>query len=190
MATCLDVITSAMKLAKILPSGGTPSAAETSDGLACLQSLYDEWRVGGMFGQLEDVYMTEDDTAEEGKRYYVPAGITLTAATSEYVDSYGDTRQPRDLSMYESLTSTGTHTVKLYDRTAWVDLLGLTSGDSAPLSNRGSMGLAACLALSGAFISMFGGSVDQPMVMLAGQFLKGLSNKVGSTQDDPGQDFY
>lgn len=189
MATCLDVITSAMKLAKILRSGGVPSASETADGMACLQSLYDEWRVGGMFGSLTDVYLTQDDTAEEGKRYYVPAGITLTAATNDY-DERGTTRQPRDLAMYEVLDSDGTQTVKLYDRTGWVDLLGLASSDTAPLSNRGQMGLAACLAISGAFVSMFGGAVDQPTVMLAGQFLKALANKAGTTQDDAGASFF
>ncbi len=189
MATCLDTITTALKLAKVLPSGGTPSAAETVDGLACLQSLYDGWVMGGMFGRLEDVYLEEDDVAEEGTRYFVPTGITLTAATSSYVDSCGVTRQPRDLAMYESLTEAGTRSVKLYDRTEWVDLLGLASGDEAPLSKRDSVGLAACLATSGAFIAMFGGEVAPPVILKTSAFLKSLMGKDGSTQDD-GQGIY
>jgi hypothetical protein len=190
MATCLDIITYAMKLAKILPSGGTPSAAETEDGLACLQSLYDGFVTGGMFGELEDVYLDADDTAEEGKRYYVPSGVTLTDATSEYIDAYGDTRQPRDLAIYESLTSAGVRAVKLYDRTEWVDLLDLATTDVAPLSGRGAMGLAACLATAGAFIDMFGGEIGPGTALLAGQFVKNIMGKVGSTQDRPGADYY
>lgn len=203
MATCLDVITHAMKLTRILPSGGAPSAAEAADGLACLQSLYDQWRTGGMFGTLQDVYLTEDATAQEGKRYYVPAGITLTAATSEYVPDqsstdYGmcdysgsaDLRQPRDLALYETLTSTGTHEAKLYDRTSWVNLMGLASSDTAPLSSRNAHGLAACLATSGAFMAMFGVQPDPSLIALARHFLRSVMGKLGSTQDKPSGEYY
>lgn len=190
MATCSTIITNALKLAKVLPSGGSPSTDEAADGLLCLQSLYDGWVSGGMFGTLEDVYLTEDDVAEEGKRYYVPTGITLTAATSDYVDAYGDTRQPRDLALYETLAAAGTRTVKLYDRTAWVAMTGLASSDTAPLSNRGEMGLAACLATSGAFTDMFGAEVGQGTLILAAQFIKQLMRKSGSTQDGVPGDYY
>ncbi len=190
MATCLDVITYALKLTKVLASGATPSAAETTDGLACLQSMYDEWRNQGMFGRLEDVYLDASDTAEEGKRYYIPAAYTLTAATSVYIDAAGETRQPRDLAMYESLTAAGTQTVKLYDRTEWVNMLGLLSSDTAPLSKRGAMGLAACLALRGAFVAMFGGEVSEPTVRMASHFIKSLMAKGGSTQDSAASDYF
>jgi hypothetical protein len=203
MATCLDVIATALKLAKVLRSGGTPSASETADGLACLQSLYDGWVTGGMFGQLTDSYLTANADAQEGYRYYLTSKMTLTDATNDYVPQHGDaysecdyasgiggTRQPRDLAIYESLTSTGTRAVKLYDRTGWVDLLGLEAGDEAPLSNRDSVGLAACLATSGAFIAMFGGEVSPLMISKAAQFLKNVMNKAGTTQDDPGASFF
>ena len=202
-STCLDIITLAMKQCRVLPSGGTPTSAETADGMTALQALYDEWRTGGMFGTLCDEYLTEDTDAQEGKRYYVPAGITLTDASNDYVPSEGtasygdygmgcecgstgDTRQPRDLALYESLTSTGTHTAKLYDRTAWVDLLGLTSSDVAPLSSRGASGLAACLATSGGFADLFGAQAGPGTVAVARHFLRNLMGKVGSTQDTSG----
>lgn len=190
MATCLDTITTALKLAKVLGSGGVPSAAETSDGMTCLQSMYDGWLTGGMFGTLEDVYLEEDDTAEEGKRYFVPTGFTLTAPSSVYVDSLDQTRQPRDLAVYESLTQAGTRTAKIYDRTEWVNLLGLASGDVAPLSKRDAAGLAACLATSGAFIAMFGGEVSPALINKASGFLRNLMGKFGSTQDRAGADYY
>jgi hypothetical protein len=190
MATCGDIITYALRLAKVLPSGGSPTTAETADGLLCLQSMYDSFIAGGMFGELEDVYLDADDVAEEGKRYYVPTGITLTAPTSDYVDANGDTRQPRDLALYESLTAAGTRTVKLYDRVAWVSLTGLASGDAAPLASRGAMGLAACLATAGAFNDMFGGEIGEGTAILAGQFVKQLMSKSGSTQDEPTGTYY
>jgi hypothetical protein len=140
MATCLDIITYAMRQARILGAGKDPKAAESEEGMVALQSLYDQWRTGGMFGRLEDTYLDADDDAFEGKRYYIPAGITLTAATSEYVDADAVLRQPRDLALYETVTSTGTHAAKLYDRTAWVNLLGLTTTDVAPLSGRNAYG--------------------------------------------------
>jgi hypothetical protein len=190
MATCLEVISYAMRQAKILGLGKEPKAAEAEEGMAALQSLYDQWRIGGMFGQLTDVYLDSDDVAEEGKRYYVPSASTLTAPTSEYVDSYGIVRQPRDLALYESLDSDGNQTAKLYDRTAWVDLLGLGLSDIAPLSGRNAYGLAACLATSGGFISVFGGQVDEPTVALARHFLSSLMGKQGSTQDTSGAEYY
>jgi hypothetical protein len=182
MATCLDIISSAMRLSGILGLGKEPKAAESEHGLACLQSLYDSW-VQTMFGRLEDVYLTSDDTAEEGKRYYVPSGITLTDASSEYLDGSGDTRQPRDLSLYEVLESDGTRRVKLYDRTEWVDLLDLGLSDIAPLSGRNEMGLAACLATHGAFAAAFGAEPSERVGVLAATFLAGLSYKFGSTRD-------
>jgi hypothetical protein len=77
MATCLDIVTYAMRLSRILPMGDEPNSDEGAAGLAALQSLYDQWRTSGMFGELEDVYLDGDDVAEEGVRYFVPTGYTL-----------------------------------------------------------------------------------------------------------------
>lgn len=188
MATCRDVITDALKLARILAPGESPDADEAADGLNCLQSFYDALVFQGMFGTLEDIYLDSDDTAEEGKRYYVPAGITLTDATSEYVDC-GVTRQPRDLALYEAL-SNGVRTVKLYDRTAWVDLIGLELSDTAPLALRNRIGLAAALATSAAFGAMFGDVANPDVRRAAQMFLGSISAKQGSTQDKSAPDYY
>lgn len=190
MATCSDIITNALKLTRVIPSGTSPTTAETSDGMKCLQSLYDSFVTGGMFGELEDVYLDADDVAEEGKRYFVPTGITLTAPTSIYVDSGNKTRQPRDLAIYESLTQAGTRTVKIYDRTAWVAMTGLASSDTAPLASRGEMGLSACLAVAAAFMSMFGAQPDEATIRLASMFLKNISLKGGTTRDRLKADYY
>ena len=190
MATCTAIITYALQLAKVLPSNTAATTEEAADGLVCLQSMYDGWLTGGMFGELEDVYLEEDDTAEEGKRYFVPTGITLTAPTSVYVDADGDTRQPRDMAVYESLTEAGTRAAKIYDRTAWVNLLGLVAGDTAPLSGRDAMGLAACLATRGGLAAMFGAETDDRVERLAARFLKNIIGKQGSSQEPRTADYY
>ena len=189
-STCLDIITDAMIMSRVLGIGKEPKAAEASRGMRALQSMYDEWRTGGMFGTLEDVYMTEDDVAEEGKRYFIPTGFTLTAPTSVYTDSLGDTRQPRDMALYETLTQAGVQTAKLYDRTEWVDLLDLELSDIAPLSARNSDGLAACLATSGGFVAAFGAQVPEQVIALARHFRRNIISKAGSTQDHSGSDFF
>lgn len=191
MATVRDIVTNALKLARILSSGETPTADEAQDGVTCLQSLYDHWLHNGMFGELEDVYLDEDDTAEEGKRYFVPTGYTLTDATSAYDDN-NVTRQPRDLSVYEVLTEAGTRTVKLYDRISWVDLLDLDLNSTAPLSSRGEMGLAACLATSGAFAAMFTdtATLNPDVRALALQFQGQIMAKGGSTQPDRTTEYF
>jgi hypothetical protein len=181
-ATCLDIITYALRMTRVVGIGKVPKAAEAEEGMVALQSLYDDWRTGGMFGQLKDKYLKEDDTAEEGHRYYIPAGFTLTDATSAYEDRCGNTRQPRDLALYERFDGT-THAAKLYDRTAWVDLLGLTLEDIAPLSGRNDYGFAACLATSGGFMSAFGVEPSQTVVAVARHFNSNIASKIGSTQD-------
>lgn len=190
MATCLDTVTNALVLRKIIGIGKEPKPAEAALGMVALQSLYDQWRTGGMFGELEDVYLDESDTAEEGKRYFVPTGLTLTDATSVYEDENGVTRQPRDLAMYESLTQAGLQSAKLYDRIEWVDLLGLELSDTAPLSARNSLGLAACLATSGGFAAAFGGEASPELIALSRHFLRNVMGKDATTQDRTGADYY
>lgn len=193
-ATCLDIITSALKLARVLRSGGIPKAADAEDGMDCLQSFYDECIANGVFGRLEDVYLTADDTAQEGKRYLLASGVTLTEPTTIAAEDTVDgvERQPRDLAIYEKLTSTGTRTVRLYDRTGWVNLLGLATTDAAPLSSRGKMGLAACLATSGAFCAMFGdtAAMNPDVRAAANRFKTSLCYKQGSTRDRAASEYF
>jgi hypothetical protein len=189
MATCAEIITYALRMNRVIGVGKSPKAAETEEGMVALQSLYDQWRTGGMFGELEDDYLEASDVAEEGYRYFVPTGITLSAPSSVYVDGDGVTRQPRDLALYESLTQAGTFTAKLYDRTAWVSLVDLASGDTAPLSARNTYGLAACLATSGGFVAAFGKEPSQATIALARHFLRSVMGKA-TTQDRDMADYY
>lgn len=178
MTTCRDIISDALRMAKVIGIAATPTASEASLGLRMLQSYYDQLVANGAFGRLQDVYLDENATAEEGKRYYL-SGATLTYPTTIEDECSGEARQPYDLSLVESFNGTA-RTVKLYDRTAWVDLLGLGLDTEAPLSGRGSMGLAACLAR--AYCEAFGGELGIEAQRLARNFEGALAAKSGTTQ--------
>lgn len=191
-STCLQVITYAMRQTKIIGPGKQPKASESEEGMAALQSFYDELVNGAMFGRLEDAYLTADDTAQEGRRYLLASGVTLTEPTVIPAEDSADgiARQPRDLSLYEKVTSLGVRSVRLYDRSEWVDLLDLEETDVAPLSGRGAYGLAAALATSGGFIDAFGAEPSLPTLARAKRFLLSLSHKLGSTRDRAAADYF
>lgn len=180
MATCRDVIMYAYRL-----SGMTTdlSAEEAQMGLDCLQSMYDAWVSGGMFGRLTDKYKTADYEAAEGERVIAPSGVSITFPTMLDDLEYGGYRAPRDLACIETIVD-GVRSVKIWDRSAWVSLLDLEIVDTAPLSSRGLIGLAAALASSEAYLSLFAGAVLTPHVeRLSSKFLGSLSGKQGTTQE-------
>lgn len=197
MATCLEIITYALRMSKVIGIGKDPKAAEAQEGMVALQSLYDQWRAGGMFGTLTDKFLTESGTAKEGYRYLLDTGVTLTEPTTivpnsgaDYGRETGEERQPRDLALYESVTQADVQTARLYDRKEWVDLLDLELNDIAPLSGRNAYGLAACLATSGGFTAAFGAEPSQPVIALARHFLRNVMGKDGSTQDREGGTYF
>jgi hypothetical protein len=182
MTTCRDVILYALKQAKILAPGSEPEAEEVTDGLVAFQSLLDGWVASGMFGRLNDRYKSADYTAQPGERVTAPAGVTITIPDTVTDCEEGGSRAPRDLALIETIVD-GTRTLKIWDRTGWVSLLGLATNDLAPLASRGAWGLAAVLATSGAFAAMFGGEPSADVRQAARAFSLALSYKIGSTQD-------
>jgi len=191
VATCRDIVKLAMKLTKILPAGGDPDADEAADGLLCFQSLLGGWVTGGMFGRLQDEYLESSAEAEEGVRYRLGPGASVTAPALVDDEMNGGKRAPFDLSVYETVADNGDRAVKLYDRTGWVDVLGLALGDDAPLASRGEAGLAAALATSGAFAAMFNDADVSPRVeRLAAQFVGSLSYKAGTTQPKQAAEYF
>lgn len=188
MTTCRQTITYALRQARVLASGDDPSSDEAADGLVALQALYDLWVANGMFGRLTDVYVTEDYEAEEGERVIAPSGVTITFPTT-IDDECEDSRAPRDLSCIETIID-GVRVVKVWDRTGWVDLLGLELDDDAPLSSRSAWGLAAALATSGAFSALFGGEPGPDIRLLAQQYVGGLVYKLGTTRDRAAGEYF
>lgn len=187
MTTCRDIITYAMRQARILPAGRDPKASELADGIVALRSLYDGWVANGMFGRLTDTYQSTAYTAGEGERVIAPSGVEITFPTT--VDAACGERCPRDLTVIETIIG-GQRSVKLWDRSGWVDLLGLNENGPAPLASRGAWGLAATLAVSGGFVTMFGGEPTSDVRMLALRFQNGLVAKFGTTQDSIAGDYF
>lgn len=172
MATCRDIVTRALHMTGVVPREEDPSAAELEQGLTVLQSLYDGWLQGGMFGRLTDVYEPGDYEAEEGQRVFIDSGTATLPAT---VDD--ESRKPRDLVAIEVTDDAGRRAY-IWDRNAWVRLDSLAAGDDAPLAERGVNGLAACLAL--AYADEFGADVRPGVVRQCAAFKTALSFKFGS----------
>lgn len=174
MATCRDIVTRALHMAGIVPRSEDPDGDEMRDGMTVLQSLYDTWLIGGMFGRLTDVYEPGSYEAEEGQRIYLSSG-TVTLPTEIDND-----RKPRDLVAVEAYDTAGRR-AWIWDRTAWVQINDLAEADDAPLSDRGANGLAACLAV--AYAEEFGAELKASIVRQCGQFKSALSYKFGSERE-------
>jgi hypothetical protein len=188
MSTVRDVVTLALRQARVLGIGREARASEAAAGLQAYQAMLDAWVANGMFGQLVDTYETENCTAEEGQRIIAPTSITVTIPTTFDDCENGGTRAPRDLALVETVLN-GTRAVKLYDRTGWVDLLGLTlNTDPAPLSGRGVSGLAACVAQT--YAEMFGASLMPNTAMLAREFKGMIARKFGTERPKEAATYY
>lgn len=156
MPNCRDIVTRALR--KIGHIGRTENAsdADLSMGMGALQSMYDEWAVGGAFGTLVDVYRDVDYTAVAGQRIRTTHAVTLPAytdATAPSVDDYGfdrcDDGRPRNRSLIVVVNpTTGQHITNLWDawRGQWIEIQGLAAADQAPLAELGSNGLVCSLA--------------------------------------------
>lgn len=188
MSTVADVVTLALRQARVLGIGREPRASESAAGLQAYQAMLDLWVDNGMFGTLTNVYKTANYTAEEGERVFSPSAITVTFPTSLDDNENGGTRAPRDLAIIETVLN-GTRVVKLYDRIGWVDLLGLTlATDPAPLSARGATGLAACVAQT--YAEMFGARLGPNTQMLARKFQGSIMRKFGTDRPKAAVTFY
>ena len=185
MATCADIVTYAMRQTKVLGSGKNPTAAEAADGLVAIQSFYDLMVADGLFGRLVDKYQTDDYEALEFDRVTAPAGVSVTFPSTLDDNELGGSRVPRDLAIIETVID-GTRVVKIWDRTAWVELTNLLGADDAPLANRGAWALGAAFAISGTFIAMFGESADvtPSVAALGNRFMGSLSAKQTTQERD------
>lgn len=180
MATCRDIVSRALHMARVVDREDDPTAAELRDGLTVLQTLYDQWLVGGMFGRLTDVYESDSYEASEGQRIFLDTG-TVTLPTEI------DDRKPRDLVAIEAFDSEGRR-AWIWDRTAWVRIDSLADSDDAPLAERGVNGLAACVALN--YAEEFGAEVTANVLRQCAAFKTALSYKFGSQRDIVAGQFY
>lgn len=177
MATCNDIVRRALQMTGIVAMGDVPSADEAEFGMEALQTMYDAWVEGGMFGRLNDVYKTAAYEAKEQDRVIAPAGVVVTLPT--LIEGVEGDRAPRELSCIVTIID-GVQTSKIYHKGAWLGLNGLELTDDAPLADRGTFGLAAALALMIAE-TFQQGSVSASVASMARQFIGGLSMKLGAT---------
>jgi hypothetical protein len=141
MATVRDIITTAMRRARIIGLGRAPKAAEADDGLVALQGYYDGLFAHGPFSALADVYTTENYTAKENER------IVADGATITIPDTLEEgTRTPKDLSAVIVITDT-TQRNYVFSLGRWEACDALTLDSEAPLSKRDKEGLACALAV-------------------------------------------
>lgn len=182
MTTCRDIVFRALRMARIVGHDEQPEAAELTSGMQILQSLYDQWLTGGMFGRLKDIYEDGDYEASEGQRIYLDSG---TVTLPETID---DDRKPRDLVAIETHDPTRGRQAWIWDRTAWVRIDSLAPGDDAPLADRGMNGLAACVALL--YAEEFGEAPSGNVVRQAASFKQSLSYAMGSTREPVAGTYY
>lgn len=179
MPTCRDIVTRALRMARVLPLGEEPEAVELRDGMGVLESLYAQWLHGGMFGRLEDRQETGDVAAEAGQRVSATGAVTLPLPTRE--------EPVFDLAAVEINDAEGRRSY-VWDRVAWLRIDGLEASDPAPLADRGANGLAACLALL--YAEDFGAQVGAAAVIQARAYKTALSLKLGTDQPDAGGTYW
>lgn len=187
MPTCRDIITRALRKARVYAAGETPSDDDMEDGLDELQNLYEQWGVGGMFGRLSDVYTNSDYEAAPNERVTVTDSAVVTIPVT--VDDDGTDYPPFDLAFVEVIDTVGeTVTRYIYEGGAWVEVSNLALDDEAPLAGRGRSGLAACLAI--AYAEEFGASVGPGVARQAGSFRTALSLKAGGDAQRTAPDYF
>lgn len=188
MTTCRDIVTRAYRMAGIIGLSESPETSEAEEGLVALQSMFDTWVAGGMFGRLTDVYKTAAYTAREGERVHTSGSPTITIPSTYAQDGEeGTDRTPYDLSLIE-VQDGATRNVWVYDRSAWVDLKGLTLSSTCPFAERGESGLAACLAIT--LADTFGAPIGRSVSSAAAAYRQALSYKLGSERPGREQVFF
>lgn len=161
MATCREVITKAYRKLGAVGRKANLDATDSATGLSNLQSMFEAWISGGMFGRLWDVYSATDVTAKVGQRIRTTAVVTLPTFTDEngwgsYCCGgwdYGFYHDECNYTLNHAVIvvvnpTTGVQQINMWDSTTgqWVRLDALELGDPCPLSNLGVDDLACCLA--------------------------------------------
>jgi hypothetical protein len=191
MATCRDIITGALRRARVYGPGETPNADDAADGMIALQSMFDGWRTGGTFGRLVDVMPDVSGPADEQQRVLLSGAITATLPTEVKDKDSGLMRPPLDLALIEIITPADAVPCvgSLYDagRGDWVQITALTLDGEAPLSARDEFGLSCCLAE--VMAPEYNGSLMPSTMLRAGAFRRMLVSRFGS-QRRTGQAVY
>lgn len=191
MATCRQIITSALRKVFVVTEGQpAPEAYDAANALVSLQAWYDEAMVGGTFGRLTDVLTEAAYTAKEFQRITNTSGGSVTVTLPETVtdDISGEERAPLDLAPVVVIDPGATPLNYVYDGIVgdWVSLVALTLDSQAPLSTRGSDGLACVLATR----LTEHGEPKASTIAGASRFLATIGQRNGSQRRDVGHEFF
>lgn len=166
MATVRQLLTSAARKMRVVSEGVRTLAPYNEEvGLQLLEGLYQHMMATGDFGRLTDVLVEADYEAKEFERVkdVSVAGVTITLPDTITIESDPcsdeDERVPRDLCPVVIVNrDTATPDNYVYDAMVgdWVPLFsatdekptGFTLDSQAPLSQRGTDGLASVLAVA------------------------------------------
>lgn len=186
MATVRDIITRALrKLNEIGEGQPAPTAYQAQSCLAGLQGWYDGAVASGLFGRLTDVTTDEAYDANEFERVTntTATDVVVTLPTTVEDTLTCETRVPVDLCPIVVINPQAGTLNYIYDGMLgqWVGLDALNLDSEAPLSRRGSDGLACLLALEMAD-EMGGGSVGQVTIARAQAFLSSISQRNSSAR--------
>lgn len=201
MATCRQVITTALRKIGVVAAGREPRANDTYDALSSLQSLYFGLIDGGAFGRLRDVIPLVDYTAGENERVFRSddgcTNVTLPETLGIDIDpcdgwglfsgniSQSQMRPPRDCSVVIINDAfSGSTTTFLYDGSVkqWIGIDALMLDQPAPLSSRNPDGLSALLAMQ--IVDQFGGDMPQGTVRAALQFQSSLLTRYSAPREE------
>lgn len=179
MTTCREIVTLALRQARIVGIGRTPRAAEADEGMGALISLYNSMFTKGPLGPFTSVYATANYTAKENERI-IADNVTITIPDT--IEENGKTRTPKDLSAVVVITDT-TRNQYVFSLGRWEAVHGLTLDSTAPLAERDKFGLAALLAVE--YSEMFGASLPPETRARAMRFRGELSHKFSTASSAP-----
>jgi hypothetical protein len=142
MATCTEIISRALVMARVVARGDEATSTESADAMAALLSIYQRLADTALSTDTER-YETDDYTAEEGERIYCTGTVTLPTTIDD-----GDERRPLDLAAIQYLDETTASAWRTYisDKGTWTRIDNLVEASDAPFADRNQDGLAALLA--------------------------------------------
>lgn len=161
-----------------------PLPHEYDQGLIDIQAMYDAWVASGALGRvvevLEDAAYTPENGASERISNSTGSDIAITLPVTFVDDATGETVTPTDYALVVVAGATPKYYIRNALKGAWDQMSSLALTDYAPLSERGSGGLVACLA-----VEMVGAlGVDAKTLAASERFRSLLSLK----QDRPRQE--
>lgn len=150
MSTVLQVLTVAYRRSGVLPAGRQLTSPDISSGIEYLKSCWEQWVMGGMFGQLNPIKKEDAGPYEAMEQQWVSHKTADTITLPTQVLDQGTYRAPRNGAVIVLTNSqTGVTTRYIYDQTkaAWLDLADFDITDYVPLTGSYDMAIKTMFAV-------------------------------------------